>query len=211
MIQALMEGRKTQTRRVLKPQPSPGVVRECIMAARDIPNTSGFAVGDRLWVRESCAFVGSVDPQWVLYRASGYARECRRHGFDLPYPPEPKWRPSIHMSRGASRLTLTVTGVRVERVQDISAADATAEGLAMRGKGGSKCKYGIPDRDGQPGNEDHGWLWQDWCIDPRNAFGWLWNSIYEARGYGWAENPWVVALTFTVSKHNIDRPKEGNE
>lgn len=190
MIRAILDGRKTQTRRVLKPQ----------LWFRELP----YAIGDRLWVRETFALTQHGRP---VYRADARDQAGARWHSITPGDPdgEVQWKPSIHMPRWASRLTLTVTDVRVERVQDISEADVKAEGLAKRAKDSVPTwKYGLPDRDGMPGNDDDGWLWQDWCVDPRNAFGKLWNSINAARGYGWDANPRVVAVTFTAEQRNID-------
>jgi hypothetical protein len=133
--------------------------------------------GCRLWVREAHALVGTVDPGWLLYRADGYESECIRHGFTRPFPPETavRWRPSIHMPRWASRLTLIVTDVRVQRLQDISEADAVAEGIDL------------PLKADQP---------------PTMRFQSLWNSLHGPEA--WDANPWVVALTFDVHRGNID-------
>jgi hypothetical protein len=123
-------------------------------------------VGDRLWVRETWAEVNGG----AFYKA------------DEPWPeaygPEPKWKPSIHMPRWASRITLEVTDVRVERVQFISEPDAKAEGC---------CRFGgrgAPQTVGMEGGT------------ARDMFRKLWDSINAARGFGWDVNPFVWALTF---------------
>lgn len=119
-------------------------------------------------------------------------------------PSNVKWTPSIHMPRWASRLALEITGVRVERVQDISEEDANAEGLKGLSKDGSLTKYGLPDADGLPGNDDSGWHWAEWCASPRDAFRKLWDSINEPRGYGWDANPWVWVIEFRAIQANVD-------
>ncbi len=101
----------------------------------------------------------------ITYRAD--------HGPDHAF----KWTPSIFMPRWASRLTLTVTDVRVQRLQDISEEDAWAEGITAYGT----TRY---EREG------------------RDLYALLWNSINGAGA--WNNNPWVVALSFTVRKGNID-------
>jgi hypothetical protein len=94
----------------------------------------------------------------------------------------PKWRPSIHMPRSASRLTLRLTDVRVQRLQDISEEDALAEGVKRSQRAIS------PDS-------------ADYCT-ARDSYASLWESIY---GPGsWDANPWVWALTFSVIKRNVD-------
>lgn len=228
MVRAILDGRKTQTRRVLKPQFPPQVDRVgftcfhprgwCAGRASSEPGAEWhrklrYAIGDRLWVRETWGinhddYMAAIpkarpadvrDDQMIYFATEDDAEICN----DMPR------RPSIHMPRWASRLTLTVTDIRIQRVQDISAADAIEEGLAICAKDSVPTwKYGLPDRDGLPGADDDGWQWQDWCVDPRNAFGKLWNSINAARRYGWNDNPWVVALTFTAEQRNIDAVAE---
>jgi hypothetical protein len=188
MVRALLAGRKMQTRRILKPQPTPFPVDDkgamCDVGLIHIEGdrlpriTIGrvvttqevrYAVGDRMWVRESITQSGAL----VGYMAGG---PC---GHKI-WPAEWKQssRPSIHMPRWASRLTLIVEGVKVERLQDISEADALAEG----------CPAQTPEE--LAGMDTRGW-YRD-----------LWNSI---NGPGaWDANPWVVALTFRVVRSNID-------
>jgi hypothetical protein len=155
MVRALLEGRKTQTRRVHK---APTGLEH--LAGSVLPR---FEVGDRLWTRETWA----PKTNGFLYGA-----DWLPSAYDGLKP----WRPSIFMPRRASRLTLTVTDVRVQRVQDISATDAEEEGV--------RCD-----------------------MSPRtfvDHFHRLWDSLNASRGYGWEANPWVVALTFTVARQNID-------
>lgn len=177
MIAALLDGRKSQTRRILKPQP--GVVglgdAENILtcdegyavAGRAKPQPMPYAVGDRLWVREGFAFDGVM----VRYYATDHVHELRRK------------RPSIHMPRWASRLTLTVTDVRVQRVQEISLGDICAEGLARSIYDFAPVQRGFD-------------AWAD-----------LWISIYGPEA--WAANPWVAALTFETHRCNIDQMPGG--
>jgi hypothetical protein len=188
MVRALLEGRKTQTRRVLRPQPhwvsvsgfgqrmswngTTGMVH-----AHRLP----YITGDRLWVRE--AIDKTSEPGDVFYRAD-YEAAHGDSGKGLG------WRPSIHMPRRASRLTLTVTDVRVQRLHDISEADAVAEGV-------------------ESGMTSHGLMWKAyghepncWVDSARLSYIRLWDSL---QGTGaWDANPWVVALTFNVEKRNID-------
>lgn len=152
-----------------------------------------YGPGDRLWVKEGCA--------WL----SGCGYRYRADGADLTEYIEAgmlRWRSPIHMPRKASRLTLTVTDLRVQRLQDIIEEDARAEGLAGITKDGKLTKWGIPDCDGLPGNDDFGWSWEDWNADPRKAYRTIWNSLHGSDA--WDANPWVVAITFTVRQGNID-------
>lgn len=118
MVRALLNGTKTQTRRVVKrfevragmPEPEMQSLLRCCPYG---------APGDRLWVRETFMDLGAC----YLYRADAGAEAERA----LAAPGQP-WKPAIHMPRAASRISLEVTGVRVERLQDISEADVQAEG-----------------------------------------------------------------------------------
>lgn len=216
MVRALLAGRKTQHRVVLKGQPGRWVMGGDVLPCRPVikwwgrsalwpwskavtETHSPYAIGDRLWVRECFAEVGHVDPQWVLYRASGYGEECIRHGFDpKSIPPESKapWKSGALMPRHLSRLTLIVTDVRVQRLQEISEADAIAEG----------CRpfFDKDDEEMVPtGNGGHIPMMP--LKGPVDAFHKAWNTIRAKRPeHQWKANPWVCALTFYVVKANID-------
>lgn len=152
-------------------------------------------VGDRLWVRETWtrdheAFYPHFP---IVYRADrGYDYERNERG--EVYSPEQKawypyrWRSSMHMSRWASRITLEVSGLRVERLQDISEKDAIAEGIESRQKAygsGISWKY-------------YGWLEKhdQWSASPIHSFESLWQSINKPES--WAANPWVWVVEFKV-------------
>jgi hypothetical protein len=185
MIRALLDGRKTQTRRIIKRQPALDACAVFGPAHLLLPGNvdlARFAVGDRLWVKEtwrSEARFDTVKPV-ALPRSALVS-------FDADYRDEPndgcrgRTRVSIHMPRWASRLTLTVTGVRVQRLQEISEADAAAEGAAHA--------YGQP-------------FHSDGALTDRRRFECLWKEINGPDS--WAANPWIVALTFTVERRNID-------
>lgn len=136
-----------------------------------------YAVGDRLWVRET----------HYVWSAGNRDGTGRRISYRATEPDAPTgWTVSIHMPRWASRLTLTVTGVKVERLNGISAADTIAEGV--------ECETCVAMR--QSACNGRG------CFASIQAFRDLWNSINGPTA--WEANPWVVAATFTVGKHNID-------
>ena len=149
-------------------------------------------VGDRLWVRETWADVNTDSGPALAYRAGGL-RFCEEDAYPVEYERYPgcsfcmwwgdlergepghRWRSPIHMPRWASRLTLTVTDVRVQRLQDISCADAIAEGIRPA------ANSATIDCD---------------TPDPRNAYRDLWDSLH---GPGaWARNPWVAAISFNT-------------
>lgn len=189
MVRALLEGRKTQTRRVLR-VPAPFDHSDDI----SVETATGFIKpqfrrGDRLWVREAhslvpaTAYRGSVGTGTIvqtIHPTDGYSAAVMREGFDRSGTP--RWRPSIHMPRWASRLTLTVTDVRVQRLQDIRDADCRAEG----------CSGG---HDSIPG--------YGFSATPGEHFRWLWDSLNTDRAL-WDSNPWICAVSFTVHKCNID-------
>jgi len=220
MVRALLDGSKTQSRRIVKPQPFNGrpddEVRKQMIengalgqdaSLTDLINGAidhGFIpeakcpyghTGDRLWVRET--YFGNhfqhpnepEDERELHYRADGLPNFEGEESLI-------KWRPSIFMPRWASRITLEITGVRVERLNDISEEDAKAEGLKGITKDGKLVKYGIPDADGYPGTDDIGWPWEDWRISPVDAYRRLWESI---NGSGsWDANPWVWVVEFRM-------------
>jgi hypothetical protein len=171
MVRALIEGRKTQTRRVLGP------------LALNLP----CAPGDRYWVRETLHCPNGAGWWYRADDAGVYASISQQsamlvwvhHKVGSVCSP-------IHMPRWASRLTLTVTDVRVQRVQEISEADAKVEGVEQPKVGTARNTVYLSHRSG---------------------FRDLWDIINAKRGFGWDVNPWVAALTFTVERRNID---EGN-
>lgn len=187
---------KTQTRRIIKPQPLWVYDNKIPVKTMDADPKGEIKCpygkpGDLLYVRETYAEVGTCDPGWLLYRASGYKNECRRHAFDQ-YPDESamKWTPSIHMPRHHSRLTLEITDIRVERLQSISEADAKAEG-AEKDDDACDHKYYSCDEIG--------------CLGPtfKCGFADLWCSINGDDS--WRANPWVWAVTFTPHLINVDQ------
>lgn len=203
MVRALLDGRKTQTRRVLKDQPGdldkPFMMDDGSWHVTDSrgghmsPLPVRFAKGDRLWVRE--AFCN--DPvQWhpgptslvhrADFRESADTKDImQRHGA--------RWRPGIHMPRWASRLTLAVTDVRVQRLQEIGETDAEAEGAYLDD---SPCDHS------RATCEEIGCLGQTY----KAGFCNVWSLINGTPS--WLANPWVVALTFSVTKGNINEVAE---
>ena len=194
MVRATLDGRKTQTRRIVKPQPrqndggeawwwshpkynnglgcnyfhtqivSPSIRK--LMAEQCAP----YRVGDTLWVRETFATMGDEEMHTTHYRADMPHLKGAQYG----------WKPSIHMPRWAARLFLTVTAVRVERLQEISDSDAYAEGVDEwaawedpRHSDGTPAKY----------------------KSSRAAFEALWDSL-NAKRAPWSSNPWVWVIEF---------------
>jgi hypothetical protein len=196
MVRALLDGRKTMTRR---------------LAWRDLPTRDGAYAGeiktrhpspwqkvrpgDRLWVRESL-YRGQTTTAWC-YTADNklIALEWADHRVAQmvawAHHKEGGSCPSIHMPRWSSRLTLTVTAARIERLQAISEEDARAEGVA-RFRSGDTVMYGIAVPQG---HELAG-------LSARETFTSLWCDLHGPSA--WVANPEVVALTFSVEKINID-------
>lgn len=192
---------KTETRRILKPQPfsvalGPGerfVTEEefLINAKEGRVKSVRFAKGQRLWVKETHALphAGDAAIKRMGLSAIAYkADEGVKHGRLKQY--DGRWKPSIFMRRKYSRLTLDVTDVRVERIQDIRHAGAKAEGVLPF----------APHRAPQGGACDGDSSGFDDCA--RCAFKLLWAQINGPQS--WFGNPWVVVITFVPHLHNID-------
>lgn len=201
MVRALLDGRKTQTRRVLgqfdvfrrddgteapvsclhiEGEPLPRVTIGNVVTLKKLKA----ALGDRLWVREAWRVSSDHD---------GLAPRDIPPGDSVEYAADPekvvtgKLRPSMFMPRWASRLTLTVTDVRVQRLQEISEEDAIAEGLTPAGIAG----WVVPELGDDSAD-----------LSPIKVYRALWEHINGAGS--WAANPWVSAISFEVKKGNID-------
>lgn len=177
MVKAIIDGRKTMTRRVIK---LPKTTGQPIVKCEDCgdwawQNDKGFwhhlsnlaypygQVGDKLWVKETCDYIFGNDGDYILYKADAdglkYFEELKKAGSKVT------WKPSIFMPRDLSRITLEITRVRVERLQDITLQDMIAEGAPYF---------------------------------PNHIIGFkeLWDSLNAKRGYSWEENPWVWVIEF---------------
>jgi len=184
-VRAILDGRKSQTRRVIKPQPKAVLSRivnsdlwTYTLCDKEWKCPYG-KIGSRLWVRETFSdYMGDI-----YYRASFQ---------ENPSSPEiPSWQSSIFMSKDLSRITLEITNIKVERVKDITEKDAKAEGCELQFKDG---RY-ITDAD--PEHAD--------CWDYKLAFEELWDYINEKRGFGWEKNPFVWVIEFKVAKNRKER------
>lgn len=157
--------------------------------------------GTKLWVRENFSYVGTSDPGYLVYQAT-YPKCAERYNFDsIPKTLKEcgeRWKPSIHMPRVACRLELFVESIEIQRAQDISEQDARLEGFAKITKDGELFKYGLPDKDGYPGNDDFGWHWNYWEEKAYDAWKKLWIQINGEES--WCTNPWVWVIKFMVDK-----------
>ena len=175
MVKSLLEGRKTQTRRVVKPQPDKILHGEPywkLGGFRDAWKPWGIK-GDCLWVRETwCPY-----PEELTGRRWYRATDEKSHSRWRDNSKQPKhlfnWRPSIFMPRWASRITLEITNVRIERLQDITEEDAIKEGCAHTGLGVSA----------------------DEIESAREQFEKLWDSI-NGKKFPWDSNPYVWVIEF---------------
>lgn len=208
MVRALLEGRKTQTRRVITNAAADDMLAVFGPKFLELPGNRDVLpiraiLGDRLWVREawrtSTAYddlpprdMGGDEP--IKWEADHSIETWGWSNFDWC---EGRFRQGMHMPRWASRLTLIVTDVRVQRVQEIGEADAKSEGVfqvSMSEDGrsvGWKAGYTAKSR-----------------LSARMSFRDLWDDLNALRGFGWSENPWVAAYTFTVHRQNIDNVGE---
>ena len=180
MVRAILENRKCQTRRVVKPQimdwtTNPADVlwparcsKKGLTELRPCPHG---VPGDKLWVKETHHVFAHKPPGHNIQIECVYRADPSSDEYDAV-----KWTPSIFMPRWASRITLEITGVRVERVQDISATDALAEGIA------EDLRIGVMSEPTQP---------DDYIA----AFSTLWDSVTK-RGFGWDSNSYVWVVEF---------------
>lgn len=199
MVRAILDGRKTQTRRIIKwkqtrfteigerEDGSKWPWSEDAEHACDFWHPCPFgAVGDRIWVREAFRVHSrATDVATLVYKASernSWTEQTHRVPVAVcnkPATPE-KWTPSLHMPRWASRILLEITDVRVERLNSISEEDARAEGIID----GGCLNCGEPEPCGCANPEP----------DATDAFAYLWQSIYGQEN--WNANPWVWVIEF---------------
>jgi hypothetical protein len=208
MVRALLAGRKMQTRRLLKPQPDQTSDpsgngdwgrNNRFGYWRPAAELRDYKPGNRLWVRESHYLTDDGDRQRVVYAENAEEHlqnisdmQARYILSDTWAIPHRKLRPAIHMPRWASRLTLTITDVRVQKLQDISEADAVAEGCLMDPEPDEYGGLMPAEIAHESGIGDIGWdNAKDWYAD-------LWDGIHGPNA--WDANPWVSAISFTVAK-----------
>jgi len=195
MIRAILDNKKTQTRRPIKPQPELDVCRgwwwrgKCygIVASlygnkfsvakliQDMRTACPYQIGDILWVKETW-FEDPYRPgerEWVTYKADGDSPDYEVNA-ELGIIATGRWSSPIFMPKWASRIKLEIINIRVERIQDISSKDVCAEGFAPWG-------------------------------DKYLRFADLWDSIWTKKGFGWDQNPWVNVIEFRRIKENEDQ------
>lgn len=175
MIKAILDGRKTQTRRVIRKQPK----RLIDNIKRYIYLNCPYEIDQILWVRETWCF--GEEPGEIWYKAYDCDVECFNDADDR------KWKSPVFMPRKYTRIFLKVKNVRAERLQDIVTEDIEAEGI---------CKapyFYYDDEEYKDFNEE----------EYRDAFKELWDSINKKRGYGWDKNPWVWVIEVERIKEGV--------
>ncbi|MDA3542509.1 hypothetical protein MKL51_06010 [Acinetobacter sp. AOR18_HL] len=207
MVKAIIEGRKVQTRRLVKEKliseqaefecgNRPNVIRSEPSLQYYIDKGCPFGqVGDHLWVRETFC-IGSIEeedhyqgwPKPLYVHQDGdpkqypiYKEWCLREGISFD---DVHWKPSIHMPRSASRILLEITKIRIEKLNQISNQDAVQEGLLKLPASG---RYVVSRGDQYFGAASN---------NPCEVFKWLWESIYGSSS--WELNPWVWVIEFNV-------------
>lgn len=221
MVKAILEGKKTQTRRIIKPQPTNPRWNNVGWLGWD--DGHGYRMkppcvaGDILWIRETW----HKDVGRYMYRAN-YSNDEKfyQNGKEIKL----RWHPSIHMPKEAARIFLLVKDVRVERLQEITKQDAISEGISRLFDCLTKSEYEewanrsgveVPQHE-QPWNNylwhghfgvhgmgnriSNAWPWQlSGYANPRGSFSSLWNSTVDLKDwdkYGWDANPWVWVIEF---------------
>ena len=200
MVQAILEGRKTVTRRAIKPQPM-GELRPmgrgscwpgCFEASgKERIYRPPYQPGDVLYVRETWAEM----PYGYVYRAD----EEQPEGWEV----DDQWRPSIHMPRAAARIFLRVTAVKAARLQEVEKEDVLREGVEPKYyAGGCKCAWAFEGCMEKPCTNRDGYI--DLCH--WMPFSELWDKTVkpaDRAAYGWEANPWVWVIEFErISEKN---------
>ena len=190
MVQAILQGSKSQTRRIIKPQPisdfdsGPVIVNtispQSITHTEELPKYARYQVGNILWVRETFIETFSIDDKiYYEYKAD----------YSDTMADEVAWKPSIFMPKAAARIFLEVTRVRAERLQDISEKDALAEGVELQ----------LPShlfKNYRPGTEP-----KEGFSMPFSSYETLWRQLNG--GESWNSNPWVWVYEFKLMNYPL--------
>lgn len=213
MVQAILNGKKWQERVPIDPMPifhGPTMDDHRLYEWRDLITSESnvddikfhlllhcpYHVGQRLWVRETWSVAPGMNGNPSLYyKANGPSKE---NGGEFGYSTI-KWKPCTQMPCGYSRITLDVTGVRVDRLHNINEEDVIAEGIvksfSSRAAGNYSAKYLVPGLIGTFGD---GTVGARECQDFRQAYSELWDSIHINPAYQYVRNPFVYVIEFKV-------------
>lgn len=194
MVQAILRGEKTQTRRIINPQPTAELFSAIIGGYDNIPRMARFwtkrepnnpliediklkySVGDILWVRETWHPKRHSFPIGLPFEYKATAKEDGN-------PTDEPWKPSIFMPKEACRIFLKLKSIRIERLNDISENDSLQEGIQPFTKDNNLFKHGLD-----------GWEWQSMTKYAKEAYKILWQKINGEKS--WAENPFVWVYEF---------------
>lgn len=193
MVQAILEGRKTQTRRVVKPQLNQHLHLNRDYVAEywegELVKCPYGQPGDVLWVRETWCLTQPYHPDayYFGYKQGDHSENEAPEKYDFSTPDV--WKPGIHMPKAACRIFLKVISVRVERLQDISEQDAIAEGIersySVNRSPGIEYKNYFPLNKGGEGFATASWSFES-----------LWQTIHAGKPSSWENNPWVWVVEF---------------
>ena len=216
MVRAILDGRKSCTRRINK-DVNDYVVPDMDFYDSDkrtyaVHNYADKEHTDKLSIAERTC---PICPGDILYVRETWCKGLERYIYRADYSDtekfyqggkeiEMKWHPSIHMPKEAARIWLKVTDVRVERLQEITEVQSQAEGIRGYSKDGNLYKYAVTDDWWIDFHNKHrksflGTWWQDMPRTAKDAFSYLWNSTIKPSDfdrYGWGANPWVWVIEF---------------
>lgn len=233
MVRANLDGRKSCTRRIVKPQPQGRLCYTfagCDCGTWGYPSKTAYENwGDEYKLPEDITDE-ELKRRWnppyhtddILYVRETWHKGLERYMYRADYSDtekfyrngkeiEMKWYPSIHMPKEAARIWLKCTDVRVERLQEITEVQAQAEGIRGYSKDGNLYKYAVTDDwwinyHGKHKEIATGTWWQDMPRTAREAFSYLWNSTIKKSDldlYGWNANPWV----WTIEYERCEKPE----
>jgi hypothetical protein len=198
MVQAILEGRKTQTRRIVKKQFLNGDEPKFSTRNSESTGVCPFGkIGDVLWVKETSCFVllehahilleGARDKNQMMFKASVHEDWMKFAKEKFNY----KWKPSLFMSKDEARIWLKITNIRVQRLQDIDSGDAISEGI----------EFWWSDLFAEYRYKDYANVKDDWR-SAVSSFKSLWSSINGINS--WDDDPWVWVIEF----ERIEKPSE---
>ena len=187
MVRAILEGKKTQTRRIIKPQPQGDLLKMlghyAVFSDKHVLSCPYGQPRDHLWVRETWTEndrgQNITKREWEdIYQLLDLDRFCNEFGLPDASPKIAKWHPSIFMPRDHSRVLLEIVDVCAELLHAITYDEIVAEGW--------NAKESLPMTSGTAGDDARAWYME------------LWDSLNKKRGYSWQSNPWVWVITFRI-------------
>ncbi len=189
MVMAILAGDKTQTRRVIKPQPieiKPNCFKykdnKYLIWEKDFNLLAPYEIGQTIWVRETFGYLNGT----IIYRAGPHKKGIIGYA-------GLKWKSSIFMPRKVARIFLKIINIRIERIQDVKRKDVFKEGIQIYNKG--YYTYEVPC---YYKNLEGKIIKKMLVNNSKDVFINLWDSINKKRGYGWDENPYIWVYDFEI-------------